>query len=289
MKVAVIGLGRMGAAMANKLIDAGHDVTVWNRTGETAASFVAEHGGQLAPTPADAAAGVDLAIAILASGAATKQVLLDPAFMGAVGSTTVVCDMGTSGQAIAKEIAERYQDSGARFVDAPVSGSVPSVLSGQLLVLGSGDEGDVQFASDILQAFAKRTIYLGPAGAGQTMKLCVNLIVHTLNAAVSESLALATQAGINPELAYEVFLNSSIAAPYVTYKKDSFLNPDAAVAMSLGLVAKDLTLISSLADEHGLNLTTLLAATEQANAAVDAGYVDADMAALVRYLQASER
>ncbi len=289
MKVAVIGLGRMGAAMANKLIEAGHDVTVWNRTGETAAAFVAEHGGQLAHTPANAATGTDLVIAILASGAATKQVLLEPAFLDAVGSTTVVCDMGTSGPAIASEIAARYRESRARFVDAPVSGSVPSVLSGQLLVLGSGTEADVQFASDVLQAFAKRTIYLGSAGAGQTMKLCVNLIVHTLNAAVSESLALATKAGINPELAYEVFLNSSIAAPYVTYKQESFLNPDAAVAMSLGLVAKDLTLISSMADEQGLNLTTLLAATEQARAAVNAGYADADMAALVRYLQASER
>ena len=289
MRVAVIGLGRMGAAMANKLIEAGHDVTVWNRTGETAAAFVAEHGGQLAHTPANAAAGTDLVIAILASGAATKQVLLEPAFLDAVGSTTVVCDMGTSGPAIASEIAARYRESRARFVDAPVSGSVPSVLSGQLLVLGSGTEADVQFASDVLQAFAKRTIYLGSAGAGQTMKLCVNLIVHTLNAAVSESLALATKAGINPELAYEVFLNSSIAAPYVTYKQESFLNPDAAVAMSLGLVAKDLTLISSMADEQGLNLTTLLAATEQARAAVNAGYADADMAALVRYLQASER
>lgn len=289
MKVSVLGLGRMGAAMASMVMNAGHDVTVWNRTSETSAAFIAQHGGRRAETPADAAARADLVISILASGDATKQVLLDPAFLGAVGSVAVVCDMGTSGPAIATEIAARYQEAGARFVDAPVSGSVPSVLSGQLLVLGSGAQDDVQFAADILQSFAKRTIYLGPAGAGQTMKLCVNLIVHTLNAAISESLALATQAGIDPELAYEVFLNSSIAAPYVTYKKESFLNPDAAVAMSLALVAKDLTLISALANENGLNLTTLLAAADQARAAVDAGYAEADMAALVRYLQASER
>lgn len=287
MQVSVLGMGRMGAAMASKLIEAGHSVTVWNRTPATAEAFAAEHGAQWAASSADAVAGADLVIAMLASGAATQDILLEPATLAAVSESTIVCDMGTSGPQVAHTLAEGFAEAERRFVDAPVSGSVPSVLSGQLLVLGSGVQSDVDQAADVLAAFAKRTVYLGPAGSGQTMKLCVNLIVHALNAAVSEGLALATSAGIDPESAYEVFANSSIAAPYVLYKRESFLNEATPVAMRLELVAKDLNLISALAAENGLTLATLAAITEQAVEATTAGFGQADMAALVRYIRQS--
>lgn len=287
MQVSVLGMGRMGAAMASKLIEAGHNVTVWNRTQATAEAFAGKHGAQWAVSSADAVVGADLVIAMLASGAATQDILLEPATLAAVSESAIVCDMGTSGPEVAHTLAAGFKEAKRRFVDAPVSGSVPSVLSGQLLVLGSGVQSDVDQAADVLAAFAKRTVYLGPAGSGQTMKLCVNLIVHALNAAVSEGLALATAAGIDPESAYEVFANSSIAAPYVLYKRESFLNEATPVAMRLELVAKDLKLISVLASEHGLALATLAAITEQATEATAAGFGDADMAALVRYIRQS--
>lgn len=287
MKVSVLGLGRMGSAMAAKLSEAGHDVVVWNRTPAVAESFSAEHQATWAPTPSAAVADADLVIAMLASGDATRDILLDPTFVDALAANTIVCDMGTSGPAVARDIAAVYQGQHRRFIDAPVSGSVPSVIAGQLLVLGSGNPTDVEQAALILAAFAKRTVYLGPAGSGQTMKLCVNLIVHALNAAVSEGLALAVAAGIDPKAAYEVFENSSIAAPYVLYKRESFLDASTPVAMRLTLVAKDLSLISDLAAEHGLPLATLAAVTEQAKQASAAGFGDADMAALVQFISES--
>ena len=103
----------------------------------------------------------------------------------------------------------------------------------------------------MLSAFAARVITVGDAGRGQAMKLAVNLVVHDLNSALSESLRLAEGAGIDPATAYDVLESSAIGAPFVHYKRAAFLDEDQPVAMSLGLVAKDLRLIAQLADRQG--------------------------------------
>ena len=102
-----------------------------------------------------------------------------------------------------------------RFVDAPVSGSVPAVEAGTLLVMAGGEPDAVDAARPVLGAFARKVLHVGPAGAGQTMKLAVNLVVHDLNAAVAEALRLARSAGIAAADAYDVFQESVVAAPYV--------------------------------------------------------------------------
>ena len=139
-------------------------------------------------------AEADVVLSVLASGAATEAVLLDPATLAGLRPGAVVCDLATSGIETAELLAERLSAAGVRFVDAPVSGSVPTVVSGPLLVMASGDEGAVAALEPVLTSFAKRVVRVGPAGAGQAMKLAVNLVVHGLNAAVSEALVLATRA-----------------------------------------------------------------------------------------------
>ena len=116
------------------------------------------------------------------------------------------------------------------------------------------------------------------------MKLAVNLIVHDLNAAVSEGLNLATRAGIDPAAAYDVFADSAIAAPFVAYKRAAFLTDDTPVAMSLDLVAKDLRLIRELATELDVQVPATTTVSEQVQAACAAGLGAHDMAQLHRYL-----
>ena len=128
-----------------------------------------------------------------------------------------------------------------------MSGSVATVAAGQLLVMASGAAADVDAATPVLSAFAARVIRVGDAGQGQAMKLAVNLVVHDLNSAVSESLVLAEGAGIDPATAYDVLENSAVGAPFVRYKRAAFLEADQPVAMSLDLVAKDFRLIAELA------------------------------------------
>lgn len=286
--VAVLGTGRMGSAMAQRLGEAGHDVRVWNRSADAAERAAQAAHGSVAASAAAAAADAELVLSVFATGEVTSSVLGDPDFLTAVSPSTPVCDMATSGLETALTLAAIYADHGRIFVDSPVSGSVPSVLSGTLLVMASGPQDAVDEAAITMSAFAKRVAYLGAAGSGQSMKLAVNLVVHALNSAVAEGLALAGASGISRADAYDVLLDSSVAAPYVGYKQAAFLGTDAPVAMSVDLVAKDLGLIGQRSRELGLTLSTLHAVAEEISAARAAGFGAADMADVVRFLSGED-
>ena len=284
--VAVLGTGRMGAAMTRRLAGKGHAVTVWNRS-SPAAEALAAPGSIVATRSAPEAVSVaDVVITSLATGAATTEVLLAPALMAALRPGVIVCDMGTSGVEAALALGEALGPS--RFIDCPVSGSVPAVESGQLLVMAGGDEQSIAAVTPVLSAFAKLVINVGPVGSGQAMKLCVNLIVHSLNSAIAEALALATRSGIDPARAYDVFENSSIAAPYVLYKRAAFLDETAPVAMSLDLVLKDLGLISASLASTGLRTPALEGVQSEVADACAQGWGGADMARLLQHVLATE-
>ena len=290
-EVAVLGAGRMGGAMCARLVGAGHRVRLWNRTRQRAESVRDAVGAGLvvADTPAACVAGADVVLSMLADGGATAATLLDRDLLEALAPEAVVCDMGTSGVDAARSVASAYAAASRRFVDAPVSGSVASVAAGQLLVMASGVEADVASVTPVLSAFAARVTRVGDAGQGQAMKLAVNLVVHDLNSAVSESLVLAEGAGIDPATAYDVLENSAVGAPFVRYKRAAFLEADQPVAMSLALVAKDLGLIADLAAAQGREVPVTRAARGVVDAAVAAGHGPQDMADLRAYLASRPR
>jgi 3-hydroxyisobutyrate dehydrogenase len=287
-EVAVLGLGRMGSAMARRVAAAGHTVRVWNRTAATAEALAAADADGRTRAEADAADAVrdaDVVLVMLANGEATCALLLDTSVLAALGASTVVVDLGTSGVDAAAQLAAGFTAAGKRYVDAPVSGSVPAVEGGTLLVMASGDEADVDAARDVLGAFSRRVLHLGVAGTGQAMKLAVNLVVHDLNSALSESLALAESAGIPMDRAYDVLAQSVVGAPFVQYKRAAFLDDSTPVAMSLDLVAKDLRLIVGLARRNGVPTASTDAVLGQVDAAVAGGLGGDDMAGLVRFLR----
>jgi 3-hydroxyisobutyrate dehydrogenase-like beta-hydroxyacid dehydrogenase len=261
---------------------------VWNRTAATAAALAAADADGRTRAEADAADAVrdaDVVLVMLANGEATCALLLDTSVLAALGATTVVVDLGTSGVDAAAQLAAGFTAAGKRYVDAPVSGSVPAVEGGTLLVMASGDEADVDAARDVLGAFSRRVLHLGVAGTGQAMKLAVNLVVHDLNSALSESLALAESAGIPMDRAYDVLAQSVVGAPFVQYKRAAFLDDSTPVAMSLDLVAKDLRLIVGLARRNGVPTASTDAVLGQVDAAVAGGLGGDDMAGLVRFLR----
>jgi 3-hydroxyisobutyrate dehydrogenase len=275
----------MGAAIARRLAQAGHSVTVWNRTevkAHAVADSLPDRTIHVASRPAGAVAECDVVISMLANGAATCEVLLDSNVLAALPSGAVVCDLATSGRDVALRLATAIAAAGALFLDAPVSGSVPAVEAGTLLVMAGGEAVAVESAREVLGAVADRLVTVGSAGAGQDMKLAVNLVVHGLNAALSESLILAESAGIARERAYDVLQQSVVGAPFVHYKRAAFTDPATPVAMSLDLVAKDLGLIVDLARA----VTAAVPVTDCVRRTVDdaclAGLGSADMAALSR-------
>ena len=289
--VAILGVGKMGSAMAKELATAGYEVTLWNRNQSVADNLASEINlptVTVSATPKVALENADIALCLFTNGIVTQSVLLDDTqVLEGVRSNLIIVDMGTSGVESAKALASALASKKIAFIDAPVSGSVATIAAHQLLVMASGDKAVIEQATPVFSVFAKKTAYLGQAGAGQAMKLAVNLIVHTLNAAVSEGLALATASGIDAAAAYDVLEDSVVAAPFVKYKRAAFLDQELPVAMRIDTVLKDLNLILGLGHSTGVQLTATKGVRELFGFAQAAGFESKDMAALFSYLAQS--
>jgi 3-hydroxyisobutyrate dehydrogenase-like beta-hydroxyacid dehydrogenase len=252
--VAIVGTGRMGSAMARALARGGVDLVLHNRSAGRAEALANELGASLAGSPAEAASAADVAITMLADGPAVESTwggangLIAGARRG-----SVLVDMSTVPPETLPALADATRERGAGIVDAPVSGSVHLAEAAQLTIMAGGSAQDLDRARPVLNLVAKQITHVGPLGSGHALKLAVNALIFALNGGVAEALVLAERAGIDRALAYDVFTTSAAGAPYIGYKQAAFVEPDATpVAFSLDLAAKDLRLITALADRLGV-------------------------------------
>ncbi|WP_433139772.1 NAD(P)-binding domain-containing protein [Actinomadura nitritigenes] len=232
-RIAFLGLGRMGAPMAGRLIAAGHDVAVWNRT---ASRVPAELGAALAASPARAAAGREVVITMLTDADAVEDVLFGPdGAAAALEPGAVVADTSTIGPDAARRVRERLPD-GVGHVDAPVVGSVPQVEAGELEVLVGGTDDDLARCIGALEALG-RVRHAGPPGSGAALKLVANGMLVANFAVLGEALALAGRLGLDRDLVLDVLSRTSAQARRL---KDAV--PGAAPRFTVALAAKDLDL-----------------------------------------------
>ena len=198
----------------------------------------------------------------------------------------VVCDTSTVAPATVRSLAPLVAQQGATLLDTPVSGSVSTVESGTLTIMVGGDQTALDHARLVLGAFAKSIFHLGDVGAGATMKLVVNSLIHSLNVAVSEALVLAEKAGLDRQAAYEVFEVGATGAPYVKYKRAAFLKPgEVPVAFTLALVAKDQSLIHDLAQQVGARMDQTEAGRQLVAEAVQSGMGERDISEVADFLR----
>jgi 3-hydroxyisobutyrate dehydrogenase-like beta-hydroxyacid dehydrogenase/enamine deaminase RidA (YjgF/YER057c/UK114 family) len=223
----------MGVPMARRLIAAGHDVAVWNRT---AGKVPAEPGAALAASPAQAAAGRDLVITMLTDAAAVEDVLFGrDGAAAALEPGAVVADASTIGPDAARRVRDRLPD-GVGYVDAPVVGSIPQAEAGQLEVLAGGTGDDLARCVDALGAFG-RVRHVGPPGSGAALKLVANGMLVANFAVLGEALALADRLGLDRDLVLDVLSRTSAQARRL---RDAV--PDAEPRFTVALAAKDLGL-----------------------------------------------
>jgi len=278
----------MGGAMVGTLRRAGFEVVAWNRDRGKCHAVAHTSGAEVAEGAAEAASAADVAITSLADDAAVEAVYADAVEGFHAGQ--VVLEMSTIAPETVRKVARSVQGSGATMLDAPVSGSVPVVERGELLIMVGGDPDALDRARPVLEALSSTIIHVGELGTGATMKLAVNALVHGLAVALSESLVLAERAGVERTTAYEVFASGAAAAPFVLYKRAAFERPDETpVAFSLDLVAKDLDLILALAERVGAPMPQADTNREEVGAALAAGLGESDMSALAGYLRGIER
>ena len=287
MRVALLGTGRMGAAMVRRLRIADVDLLIYNRTRETAESVAARSGARTARTAAEAVEEADVCLVSLADDAAVQATYAGPdGLVAGLRPGTVVCETSTVSPATVRELSGRVSERGATLLDCPVSGSVPLVERGELTVMVGGDEAALSRVRPVLDILATRVFRLGDVGAGAVMKLVVNSLVHALNVSLSEAFVLAEKAGLDREQVYDVFEASAVGAPFVRYKRAAFLDPAGTpVAFSLDLVAKDQTLIGALAADVDARMDQAETNRRLVAEAVTAGLGQRDMSALAAYLR----
>jgi 3-hydroxyisobutyrate dehydrogenase-like beta-hydroxyacid dehydrogenase len=255
MKVAFVGIGKMGLPMAGNLIRAGHDVTVFNRTPERC-DPLRDDGATVATSAAEAVREAEVLVTMLADPTAVEdQILADEAVLADAPGGLVWLEMSTIGPTAARRFAARATGAGVEMLDAPVSGSVTVAAAAGLVAMVGGPEAALERARPVLEAMTKAHFHLGGAGAGAAMKLAVNVMVASQTVAISEALNLAEAAGIERAVAYDVISAGALKSPFVEYKKAAFLDPDGTPpAFALDLMRKDLKLALEQGEAAGLPL-----------------------------------
>jgi 3-hydroxyisobutyrate dehydrogenase-like beta-hydroxyacid dehydrogenase len=286
-KVAVVGLGRMGSAMARRFHDAGHQLVLWNRDRSKAEALAKDIGAGIASSPATAAKEADVVVTSLADDNALTEVYLGTdGIASGIRADAVAVDTSTVDPETVRRVGAALSAVGARFCDCPVSGSVSTVEAGALTIMAGGEPGVVAAAEPVLSAIAQKVVRVGDLGSGAACKLAVNGLLHSFNVALSEALVLAEKAGVDREAAYEVFASGAAGAPYVHYKREAFEHPEAtAVAFTLDLAAKDLELARRLGDRVGATLEQTATTAAVVNEAIASGMGDRDLSAIAVYLR----
>jgi 3-hydroxyisobutyrate dehydrogenase/2-hydroxy-3-oxopropionate reductase len=278
-RVAIVGTGRMGAAMAARLVEAGGDIVVYNRTRERAVRI----GAPVAGSPAEAVEGAEVVLVSLSDDEAVLSTYR--AMVPGLRAGTVVVETSTIDPETVKAVHPAVEERGAALLDAPVSGSVPLVERGELTFMVGGTAGALAGARPVLDVLARQVVHVGGTGAGAVVKLAVNAVVHALNLGLAEALVLAERAGVARATTYEVLASSAVAAPFVHYKRAAFVRPDEApVAFTLNLVAKDLDLITRLADRVDAPMDQAETDLRVVRDAIAAGLGDRDMSAVAEFL-----
>jgi 3-hydroxyisobutyrate dehydrogenase-like beta-hydroxyacid dehydrogenase len=285
MRVAVVGLGPMGSAMAGRLLDAGHALRVFNRTAAKAAPFAAR-GAFVASSPAEAAEGCELAITIVADDAATEAMALGADGVAAglpQGATHLV--MGTISVALADRLEAAHRGRGQVLVSAPVLGRPPAAAAGQLYVMPAGDPAAIERARPVFDAIGQRVFVIGtePRQAA-LVKLCCNFLIFSTIEQLGEVFALAAKGGVAPETVFEVLVGSFFGAPvhrnYGRLIVEGRFDPPGA---KVTLAAKDTRLLLEAGEQLAAPLPFASIVRDRLLAAVAQGEQDKDFAIIGRH------
>ncbi len=277
-RVAVVGTGIMGSAMARNLVAAGLHTTVWDRSA-SAMGALAAAGAAVAPSSEEAVRDAEVVITMLPTADVVNSVVFDGTVAKAFSEGAVWAQMGTIGVPATAEIVHRLAElrPDVLFVDAPVSGSKGPPEAGQLLILASGPPAANAILSPAFSAIGRKTVWLGDAGQGSRMKLAVNSYLSILIEGVAETLELADRLGIAPTQLADAIEGGPLDAPLADAKLHKMERGDYAPEFPLEWALKDVDLAIASAEADTLPLLTAL--SRQWRAAVDAGHGREDVSA----------
>ncbi len=289
-KLAFIGLGVMGGQMAKHLAAAGHDMTVYNRTRAKADAWVAEYGvegqARAVDSPAEAATGVEAVIACVGNDDDLAQITLgrDGAFR-AMAKSAVFIDHTTVSAKIARQLAVEAKGLGIMSVDAPVTGGQVGAVNGTLTLMCGGSEKALAAATPVMTAYSQRIVHVGPAGAGQTTKMCNQIAFAGTNQSLSEALRFAQAAELDLDRVFESISGGAAGSWQMTNRWATMVKDEFDFGFAVDWMRKDLGLAFEEARANGATLP-VAALVDQFYAEVQAtGGGRQDTSALVRRLK----
>jgi 3-hydroxyisobutyrate dehydrogenase-like beta-hydroxyacid dehydrogenase len=284
MRIAVVGLGLMGAAIARRIEGAGHELLVWNRSAGPADEFVSR-GATLLESPAAALQLAEVAITMVADPAAVEQVTFGPngILTGATGGTLV--DMSTISVESSELVAAEAQQRGVSFLRAPVSGNAGVVAAGNLGIIVSGPRAVFDELAPTLRDIGPNLFYVGDGEQSRVVKLALNLVIGGTAELLAEALVLAERHGIARRDMLEVMGGSAIGSPFVKYKTEPLIADDYTTTFSARLLAKDLGLALDRAAESGVPLPLTTATLALVQDCIEQGMGDDDLTVLLPRLR----
>jgi 3-hydroxyisobutyrate dehydrogenase-like beta-hydroxyacid dehydrogenase len=286
MKVGLVGLGRMGAAMAQRLKEHGFDVTAWDKNKDAMAS-AAKAGVTIADDPRGVSAATEIVISIITEDKGVRRIFTGKdGFLAGDVKGRLFIEMSTLQPMTHRELAPLVKAKGAALIDSPVLGTIPQVRDGKLLALVGGEAADVARAREVLDHLTRRIAHMGPNGAGCAMKLAANLGMAVYLQSLAEGIALGRKEGLSVDQILDIFGEMPIASPWLKGKVD-ILKGGPVTQKSLDIMAMRKDALSAIATGaiHGVPMPATMGAATSLSAACAAGWGDRDLAELVRYFQ----
>ena len=284
MKVGLVGLGRMGSAIAQRLGECGHEVIAWDKN----AKAVAAQGNRVraADNPRAVAAGAAIVLSIITEDKGVRRVFTGKdGFLSGDVAGKLFIEMSTLQPMTHRALAPQVAAKGARLIDSPVLGSIPTVREGKLFALIGGDAADVARARSVLDHLTRRVIHLGPNGAGCAMKLAINLGMAVQLQALAESLALGLSEGLTLDQMLEVMSDAVTATPWFKGKLPVLKGEPGDITLDVRTLRKDMMSAIATGACNGVAMPATSGALASLAAAVAGGWGDKDLAEVPQFFR----
>ena len=280
--IGIIGMGHMGSHMAPRLIRAGYHLTVYDRTREKAQAIA---GATVAETPEAAAAHSDMVISIVTNDPALEEVMVGPnGVLAGTHAGSVIIDMSTVSPRSSRRLFQAAREKGVAMIDAAVSGSVPQVEQGSLVIFVGGEQETYQQCKPILDILGQSSFYMGPSGMGTTMKLVVNTLLGLGMQALAEAIALGEKAGLEKGLLLDVLGQTTVLTPGQKSKLENVKREEYPTNFALSLMHKDFRLVLSQAYDLSVSMPATAAAQQMYTAAMAKG-MDEDFSIMIKFME----
>ncbi len=285
MKVGIVGLGRMGAAISRRLRQQGFDIIGWDHNANTSRKLAAD-GLRIAASAGGVAADAVVVISSITEDHGVRQIFNGPAgFLEGDVNGKLFIEMSTLQPMTGRELAPLVEAKGARLIDAPVLGTIPQARDGKLLAMVGARPEDLERARPVLEKLAGRIAYMGPNGAGYAMKLAANLGLGGYVQALAESLALGLKQGLTLEQMLDVIQDGPYASGWLKAKLDVFKGGKAEMTLDIRTLRKDLMSVVATGALTGVPMPLAAGTLASLSAAVAANYGDRDLAELPKFLR----